>query len=210
MSGERIDSSASGTTPGGRGEDRRSVDAGWFLGAAVAAAVALAVAMISDVLAIAVVLGLAASTMYLARRVRGLEALRDRGDVSGTWRLHEEIERARRLDYPFALMRLDRTPHADPEVDAAIQADIRSTLRITDTIIRDGRDTFLVLPHVDDADTIRHRLSRACPQANGVFAASVVALFPNDGVTADGLLDVCNARTSSEQVPTSGLDGTRS
>ncbi len=207
MKGERIGSNASGAMPGGRGKGRWWAYVGWLLGATVAFGVAVAAATVPNALAIALVVGLVASTVYLTLRVRGLEALRVRSHVSETRRLHEEIERARRFDYSFALMRLDVDAHVDSEFDATLEDEILPVLRITDTLIRNGRGTFVVLSHMDDADTVRERLSHACPQANGVFANSVVALFPRDGVTADGLFEVCNQRASSAKVPTSDVGG---
>jgi hypothetical protein len=169
------------------------------IGAAGAAFAAVVLAGAPGVTVTAVAV-LGALTVGLALRAPEAAPTSERA-VAGPERLHSEVERARRLEYSFALVQLVRSDTVGgPAEVAAAEHRIRSQLRTTDVLIDHGRELYLLLPTSEtrDAELIWHRITEVLPGETALWAQRSVAMFPRDGVTGDGLLEACRRGTCRE------------
>lgn len=149
----------------------------------------------------------AAPVAFVASMVVGLAVRTPRPvDVpvettSGAARLHEEVDRARRLDYSFALLRLERSSlGSDSDQITGAERLLASTLRATDAMVTQRDALHLVLPCQRDggAEAARARLTETHPELASSLRRAGIAVFPIDAVTGDGLLDVCRERAVSD------------
>jgi hypothetical protein len=97
-----------------------------------------------------------------------------------------ELDRARRYEHTFGLVRLRARPDAsDYEADEVISS---LTLRRTDHAWSDGDDRYVILPETT-AEATRVWIQRLQARAGAERLVIDVAHFPADGLTADALLD---------------------
>jgi hypothetical protein len=167
---------------------RLSADPG-ATGLAIACAVVATVAFLPDLAALA---GPRLDPLEQA----GLDAFR------------RELDRARRHERPFALLRLTMTPGAaassatlpDDPVDPSLTL-IGASLRITDRAWRDGDNVIVLLPESDRATAaaLFARLELLVP---GRFGSEIgIAVFPSDGLTSGALLDALERDLRDESMP---------
>lgn len=190
--GERTGASPRGHMQGRRSWTGRIIEA---LGPLVAvAAVSTTVASgASTVVAVPVVV-LAVLTVLLALRSAGVRPSTHERSVDGYPRLHEELERARRLEYPLTLVRVGHSGvEADPVAVARAEQHLRSTIRATDVLIKHDDEHYLVLPSTrgPELDVVWQRLSGVDLDEVAFWEPRSVAVFPDDAVTGEGLLDEC-------------------
>lgn len=164
---------------------------------------------------------LSATVVVRAQSLRRLSAM-DR--LTGVFnrgyfdeRLVAELSRARRHDQPLALVMLDvdhfkrfNDKHGHAAGDAALRAVstlIRHSVRRSDLVARYGGEEFVMVLPVTTADQafdkldamrqavaeLRIRLPKQQTTAQLTISAGI-AVFPDDGVTADELLDSADAR----------------
>lgn len=151
---------------------------------AVVATTAIVLAVTNRVAVFVVIAALGVVISLLGNQVRQLRAAVDGRMAIGPGRIHEEVERARRLGYSFAVARL-------PDIKDVDDVDIE--LRLTDAVVRHGASTYLILPHVSDTSTVLSRLDEGRPQLGPQLSHAITAFFPSDAVTADGLIEACKA-----------------
>jgi hypothetical protein len=102
-------------------------------------------------------------------------------DGAAGWRaFHRELQRARRMECPLALLRF---PASDPAAAAAVAGLVRET----DLAWRDEGDVFVALPAAERATAISF-VERAARMVDGLADLPVwIAVFPVDGLTPQAL-----------------------
>ena len=192
----------------------------------VAAALALGVLLGSEVGSAALLLCIpgalvaAASRSRQQVRERRLESLTREDPLTGLGnvrvlrdRLGYEIARHQRHGRPLAVVVLDldgfkgvndRFGHAaGDEVLRGVGAALARTVRVQDTVVRQGGDEFCVLaPETarEEADLLMDRLRRAVAGSvaglEGLGASFGAAIYPEDGTTAGDLLAEADAASA--------------
>lgn len=186
--------------------DSRRPDALEWSGILTAVVVAVTILAVAGSPVKLMVVPLAVLTVALALRPR-VPASADPSPVDGTASLHSEVERARRLEYSFALVQLDRTdtPGVPAKLTAAEQT-IRSKLRATDVMIGHGHVLYLVLPssQAHEIGQVWDRLCETHPDETSYWRRRSVAVFPDDAVTGEGLFEVCRRGTGTVDLRRAG------
>lgn len=134
---------------------------------------------------------------HVATRAIGVARRRIGGTPFDDLRL--EMDRARRHERPFAIVRIHlETNESAPEVTTALIAALRSNqrrpaLRSVDSWWRSANDVFLLLPETS-ADAARVALRRVGGDEAVLTGHWQVAAFPENGITVGALFEALGAR----------------
>ena len=163
-----------------------------LLVATIACAIALAGGWLTGRLDVAIAFS-AGAAFALAVRLLAVAATpaihlsADTAEASDGWaEFHRELNRARRFDRPFGIVRyvgVDRGVIAERQVRDRVAASAR---RIDRTWL-DGGDLFMLLPE-SDAAAVESAVARAQYAAGAPLDTAVTALFPANGITSGALI----------------------
>jgi hypothetical protein len=162
-----------------------------FIGVAAVGALAVAVGWLIDQLdlALAFSAGAALSAVALASTASApaIRLTAATSDPSGGWQeFHRELNRARRFDRPFGIVRFVGVGRG-VMTERHLRDRVATLARRIDRVWLDGGDLFVLLPE-SDAAAVETTVARARYRLGEALDVAVSATFPANGITSGSLI----------------------